>query len=669
MTHTIKLFVSPDGRNNWSGRRPDPNRRRTDGPLATVAAALKVARGLRGGRGGRRELRIVLRDGKHYLKAPVRIRPVDSGLPKRTELTRAADDPASPLTIAAYPGETPVLSGGRRIAGWHETSVNGRTAWVASLPEVKRGAWNFRQLWVNGKRRYRPCLPQQGRYRMAGAAGRLSLKDVAYDRGADRFRYVPGDLCPEWRNLQDVEILFNNFWIDQRMGIRRLDPRRRLAILDRPTHTRLVDESWPDDADLAAFLGHYRVENVFEALERPGEWYLDRPAGRLYYLPLPGEDLRAAEVVAPRLEQVLRIEGGAFGKDPVRDVRFEGIAFSHTEWRLPAGSATAGCQAACEATGAVHVGHAHTVDFDCCAITHVGGYGLECDEGARDIGLSRCEIADTGAGGVKLWHGSARAAIADCRIHDGGRVHESGVGVLIGRSSGNRVLHNAIYDFGYSGVSVGWDWSDGDGQAYGNVIEHNHVYNIGRGELSDLGGIYTLGVAPGTRLRHNRIHDVRCRTHYAWGIYLDACSGFLLVENNVVFRTNEGVLMLNQSRGHEIRNNIFAFGAVDQIWTGQWRENRAELERNLYFVAGGKRPEFGAPLGHPRQTRRPRGMSLRRWQQRGLDAGSRVGDPKFRDPEHGDFRLAPDSPALALGFVPFDLEDVGPRADGEGKSR
>ncbi|MDD5708259.1 MAG: right-handed parallel beta-helix repeat-containing protein [Kiritimatiellae bacterium] len=649
-------------------------------------------------KGFKKTIRIVLRGGIHFLKTPIRMGPEDSGPPHAGTLTRSASDPACPLTLTAYPGETPVISGGRRIEGWREHIVNGKRAWVASIADVRRDAWKFRQLWVNGKRRYRPHLPRQGHFRMAGMPKKVARGDLACECGKDRFLYTPGDLSPHWRNLSDVEILFNNFWIDQRAHIRRIDDRSRLVILDRPTQTRLIDDSWRPPVTPDSCMGFYRVENVFEALEQPGEWYLDRIEGMLYYLPLPGEDIRTAEIVAPRLEQVLRIEGTAqqqtpipkvpfplwdnpFGDGrhsrehtPVQEIRFEGLTFSHTEWDLPQGHAAAGIQSACDVTGAVTLRRAHTIDFDRCSFVHLGGYGLECAAATRAIGVTGCEIRDTGAGGIKVWHGCSRTTVSDCSIHDGGHVHESGAGILIGRASGNRVLHNEVCDFGYSGISVGWDWTDGESGAYGNVIEHNHVHNIGRGELSDLGGVYTLGVAPGTRIRHNLIHDIRGRTQYAWGIYLDACSSFILVENNLVFRADDGVLMMNQNRGHVIRNNIFALGGKYQacrnfltafctctfernivystsraLWIGEWKENRADLNHNLYFVAHGKRASFGGCAGQP-------GMSFRQWQKRGLDVGSLVADPKFRDPARGDFRLGKNSPAIALGFVPFGLE-------------
>ena len=100
----------------------------------------------------------------------------------------------------------------------------------------------------------------------------------------------------------------------------------------------------------------YWVENVLEALDTPGQWYLDRPLGRLYCLPLPGEDLAAAEIIAPHLTQVVRVVGSRDA--PVKHLRFEGITFAHTEWQPPAdwariepgGQST--CRAQCSSTHA-----------------------------------------------------------------------------------------------------------------------------------------------------------------------------------------------------------------------------------------------------------------------------------------------------------------------------
>jgi hypothetical protein len=151
------LYVAPNGNDRWSGTRADPDSNRSDGPLATPAAALQAARLARAKATGAPErVTVILRGGVYELDEPLRIGPEDSGI--------AAE---RPFTIAAYPNEKPVLSGGRRIAGW--SKVSGKSnLWTAEIPAVREGKWHFRQLFVNGQRRPRARTPNQGFFRIQG---------------------------------------------------------------------------------------------------------------------------------------------------------------------------------------------------------------------------------------------------------------------------------------------------------------------------------------------------------------------------------------------------------------------------------------------------------------------------------------------------------------------
>jgi hypothetical protein len=189
-----------------------------------------------------------------------------------------------------------------------------------------------------------------------------------------------------------------------------------------------------------------------------------------------------------------------------------------------------------------------------------------------------------------------------------------------------------------------------------------------------MGGIYTLGVQPGTRLRYNVIHDVQSRGYGGWGIYDDEGSSYILVENNLVYRTKSNPYNQHYGRENVVRNNIFAFGREAQfsrgriephasfiftnnilcfdtdgkVLAGNWQELAAVIDRNLYFNVSGQPLDFA-------------GLTFEQWQERGADRDSLIADPLFRDPANGDFALAPESPAERIGFVPFDLSSVGPR--------
>jgi hypothetical protein len=287
------------------------------------------------------------------------------------------------VVYAAAAGEQVVLSGGRRLNGGRWGKVHGHQAWIVEIPEVKRGQWRFRQLFVNGARRPRTKLPKQGEYRIKSLPGYTGdfLRSPT-----KQFVYAPGNIVPTWRNLQDVEVVAITRWLDNRLPIKSVSPATRTVTLDRPSLFALLSGNKP---------GPYWVENVFEALETPGQWYLDRRRGVLYYLPCPKEKFPSAPIIAPRLTQVLRVVGrpGA----PVHDLRFEGLTFAHTEWQPPADYATS-LQAAIEVPGALLFEYAQRCAVSGGRIEHIGNYGVEVTVGCSDIIIDHNQITHIGGG-------------------------------------------------------------------------------------------------------------------------------------------------------------------------------------------------------------------------------------------------------------------------------
>jgi len=647
----LTLYVAADGRDTWSGKTARPAADGSDGPLASLAGARDRIRAIRKEAGDLKQpVTVSIGGGTYRLSEPFVLTPDDSGTAE------------FPVTYAAQPGETPVISGGRAVGGFKPVEVDGRRLWAADVPDVRDGKWYFSQLFVNGRRCPRSRLPKDGFYNFAELP---DLKpDAPWNVGQKRAKFAPGHIRA-WSNLGDVEVVVPHFWVDSRLPIASVDEAAQLVTFTRTSIFRMTEEFSMRPA-------RYWIENVFEALDTPGQWYLNRQTGILYYVPLPGETPDTIECVAPRLTQVVHLKGDAPAGRPVRHVNLVGLTFSHTQWALPADSAGA-AQAAWNVPGAILLEGAESCRIERCTVRQAGTYAIELAGPCRDNHIIGNVLTDLGAGGVKLGHGTASTTVADNVIADGGHIFHAAVGVWIGNSGRNTVAHNDIHHLYYTGVSVGWSWGYGPSNATHNIVEYNHIHDIGRGLLSDMGGIYTLGVSPGTQLRHNRIHDIESSGYGGWGIYLDEGSTTILVENNIVFRTKTGGFHQHYGKDNTIRNNIFAFARDGQIqrtreeqhaqftfernivyWKegpllhGNWKGDTYKFDYNVYFNAADRPVDFA-------------GASLEQWQKRGMDVHSRIADPLFADPDRGDFTLKPGSPARDLGFEPIDLSTAGPR--------
>ena len=615
------------------------------GNLPTLEAALAQARRLRQGAGARRALRIEILGGVYRLHRPLLLTPEDSGTA------------SAPTVIAAAKGARVEITGGRRITGWER---RGRE-WVAPLPAELAQA---NQLFVNGRRWTRARTPNEGFITVDGpidGAWTWGPNGGRLGSGAASFRYRPGDILPQWASAGRAEVVALQVWAEVRMPIRAVDPASRRVTLSAMC--------CPSNRERDA---RYWVENAPECLDAPGEWYADAEAHEIRMIPLPGEDPRRCVVEAPALTNLLRVEGDPAAGRMVHDVRLEGIEFRCADWRLPV-DGYVDVQAAFDVPAAVTLTGAERVAFARCRFAGLGGWAVEVGRGCLACRLDRCRMEDLGAGGARLGEFCRRPHVFDqsgghtverCLVRGIGRVYPAAVGLWIGQSGGNRIEACEVADTWQSGISVGWSWGFEASSARDNIIARNRVHQIGQGRLSDLGGIYTLGMQAGTRIAGNRVYDVRSRAGGGWGIYLDEGSSGITVEDNLVYRTTSAGFFLHYGRDNVVRRNVFALSDEPNILRhraeqsaglrfernivlcsgglplgGEWADGAFTMERNLYWSAGGYGLRFGD-------------LTWDQWRARGHDAGSQTADPLFVAPERGDYRLKPGSPAQALGAGP-----------------
>jgi len=673
------FYVAVTGNDAWSGRSPEARPELGEGPFATLDRALAAVREARkaGTIPSGTPARICLRGGTWFLEEPVVLTPEDSD-----------------LEIVAYRDEVPVLSAGRPVTGWQVVVRGSEAWWETRLPEWRGAAGPHRQLWVEGRRAVRARHPDRGYLPVAAVPDATPR----WHDGQRRFQCRPGDV-PVGPTLTHAEAVVMNRWTDSHLPIVGWDPEGHILSFGK----RSVYQLQPGDL--------YYLEGAREFCNAPGEWWLDQDNGRLVYRPRPGEDPVRSRAVVARAPVVLRIEGQPERNAYVENLRLAGLTFSHTEWWFPTdpemarrlamawpapahevggfGQAAVGVPAAVQAVGL------HRSRIERCRFVNLGTYALELGRGCVSNRVWRCEFADLGAGGIKIGETVIRPAerdvaraneVADCHLHFGGRIFHSAVAIWIGQSPDNRIHHNHIHDFYYTGISVGWTWGyDPRARATNQWVAWNHVHHIGvqsDGDgpiLSDMGGIYTLGRQVGTRIVNNVWHDIAGVRYGGWGIYFDEGTHGIVAESNLVYRTTHGGFHQHYGATNVVRNNIFAFGRDHQlqrtrdedhvsfIFTnnivlfdrgvvlgGSWRNDRFVMDFNLYWDL---RPD--ARWTEPRFA----GATWEQWRARGHDRHSLIGDPMFAAPQAGDFRIRSGSAARFIGFQPLDLRQVGPRED------
>ena len=480
----------------------------------------------------------------------------------------------------------------------------------------------------------------------------------------DRFAYHPGDIKPEWAKAPEAEIhIFQSgncrafkeiCWID------RIVPEECTVYLKGPECT----------SDLAQG-DRYFVENVPDALDAPGEWYLDRKAGILYLKPPQGFSANS-EVMAPTVGRIVE----AIGPDentPVAELCFQGLTFRGGDWDFEDGCRGYGMGT----NGVVYMKNAKRCRISGCRFVNIGKDAV-CLEGGEDNYVLENDITDSAEGGVNI-NGGKGVVVALNHIHHCGQVYKHNGGVTLQNGASDCIVrNNVIHDMPRYGITMKL-------AGHNNLIEGNRVLNTNL-ETFDTGGIEVtqqdredrsgtkiVGNIVGDTVGYSSVGERPC--FLSWSIYLDSFAGGYTVMNNICFRAYYGGIMFQGGKDNIVTNNIFVDGEVAQGHISNFAGNQTGcvLERNVFcftnpkamlFVAGRLTPEvirMGSNLywcsggGEPGTGWQ---ATLKAWQDSGLDVGSIIADPLFVSPAEDNYSLRPGSPALELGFQPIDASSV-----------
>lgn len=529
----LTIYVSPNGDDAANGSAPEPNMDGA-GPLRTIGRAQSLVREVsaRADSAQKTAVTVLLREGRYELDQPLTFGPEDSGAPN------------APVTYRSYPGEIAHIDGGRRVYGWRRVD---RNLWSVHYRDPLSPNGCPAQLFVGGERRSRPRLPVSGSFRIA----QVAAKSTGVPQPNDRFYAHREDLPTFIDTNDDTEVVIFDAWTASRMRLKSYDPGTGLLKLS----GMFVGHGLQHD--MVAGLPYY-IENFKGSPSAERTWQCDETTGEITYRSANGEDLATEEVVASHLSRLITLEGRA--DRLVHDIRFEGIYFEHTSWHLPP-TGWGAMQAEVGLPAAIEISNAASIEFNRFALVRTGASGIRVRTNCSNIVISGGELRDLGGTGIAIgseqrkplqdtfWKegetSSARThsvTISDNLIASVGRIHWAAVGIWIGQADHVLIEHNEIRDLYYTGISVGWTWEYGPSLSHDNRIVGNIISNFGQGQLSDMGGIYTLGRQTNSSVEDNIVLQGRARTYGGHGLYADAgTAGFTFRNNLVVGVSHAGI--------------------------------------------------------------------------------------------------------------------------------
>jgi len=593
------------------------------------------------------------------------------------------------ITVDAVDGETVIFTTASPITGWESCTVNG----VNAL-RVSAGGKRISALFADGVSLQSARLPETG----FGVVDKPDLTDTV---GEDDWMGVNGiyvkGLDYDFESPEDIAVNIPHWWVNDLAPMVSCDASTGFIKMGKYTGMSVQTGD------------RYFLENVKEALDKPGEWCFDSSEDRVYYVPQSGETAQNLNLFASAQAELLRIED-------CDGITFKNIRFADTGWEY--GNETnlntdihirnrtweaASFQGGTEACGAVTVTCSEQINFENCEFTNIGCTAVKYFTGAKHCMVQNCLFNGIGAcalyiGGRFLFD-TAKVnnpadyaediTVTNCEICNYGQRFFGACGITLTYCDTAELSHNEIHDGYYTGISVGYTWLFFDNPTQNIAVKDNLIYDIGHHMISDLGGIYMLGVQEGTVVSGNVIHDITCydgAEGYAGnGIYLDSGCEFMTIENNLVFNCDTSCFNTTLSRNNIIRNNIFAFPGQSAACLGvsQYASAFTDLNSafiNNIFLTDGKVPalEYLQNAAHFSGTgnilwdntngddlyfcegHRNGGSILRQTAaNKGLLGAAVCCDPGFTNAATYDFTFQENSYAVAHGFMPFDYTAAG----------
>ena len=553
-----EIWISPKGSDFNDGTRQSPK--------ATLTSALRQAREWRRTEDNRIQggITIYMEGGTYAFHEPVFIRPEDSGTKE------------SPTIIRSVGDEKVVLSGGICINGWKKQGK----VWVADVPAFNGRPLDFRQLWVNGKKAVR-ARDVEDFEKMNRICSVDEKNEILYVPAVSIRRLIDnkGNLKAKY-----AEMVLHQMWCVANLRIRSVEVQGDSAAIrfHQPESRIQFEHPWP--RPMVTTDGHnsaFYLTNARELQDVPGEWYHDIDARKVYYYLREGEKMQEAEVIVPAVETLVRVEGTL--DRPVCHIRFEKITFSYTTWMRPSEKGHVPLQAGMYLTdgyridpkmqrnylnhpldnqgwlgrpaAAVRVVAARQIDFERCRFEHLGSTGLDYEEAVQGGVVRGCLFRDIAGNGLLVGSFSPAAhethlpydpadrrevctqqQINNCYFTEIGNEDWGCLAIAAGYVGDVNIEHNEISEVPYSGISLGWGWTQTVNCMRNNRVHANLIHHYAK-HMYDVAGIYTLGSQPKSYVTENCVHSiykpgyVHDPNHWFY-LYTDEGSSFITVRDN-----------------------------------------------------------------------------------------------------------------------------------------